>query len=283
MSSFGFNYNVAFAPLVLTLPLGAATAASDNFSVVFSPKWYNETGVEWEVPADWGSVTYNLYSAPNEEGPFTKLNTVPFSNPFYYDNTTRSFSKYNNTFYIIEAIFPSGQTVQSSSLTVNNTNTPWVRLRREEVTRREWLLLRKFVGVKTYLFKKKSSGARCPDCWNPDSMRIMNDKCPTCLGTSWDGGYWDPIETLFQYGITPNDAVNDYRGVVEPNQIQAWTINVPIVHDFDIVVRYPDVRVYRVERVEPTELQTVTVRQPMVLAELSKESIEFSLLDRITT
>lgn len=281
MSNFGFNYTVAYPFLVKNLPVGSPTAVSNNFEVTFYPKWYGNMDLEWEVPSDWVGVTFNLYSAPNEEGPYEKLNSTPFSNPFYGDPKARAFSKYNNNFYILEAVFPNGSIVQSPPHTVNNINTPWVRLRREEITRREWLLLRKFIGVKSFLFRRKSGGQRCQTCWNSDSKRVMNDRCPSCYGTSWQGGYWDPIETLLQYSATPNDAVSTYKGILEPNQIQAWTINVPIIHDFDVVVRYPDKRVYRVERVEPTELQTVTVRQPMILAELSKESVEFNLLERI--
>lgn len=281
MASFGFNFNVSLNTLVVTLPIGAADAASENFDVVFHPKWYSEIGLEWEVPTDWGNVTFNIYSSPNETGPFTQLNTTPFVNPFYFDNEARSFSKYNNTYYKIEAVFPSGQTVQSPALTTNNKNSSWVSLRRIEISRREWLLLRKFVGVETYLFKRKSGGTRCSSCWNPDSHRVMNDKCPVCYGTSWEGGYWDPIRTLYQYDQTPNDAVLEYRGNIEPSQIQAWTIDIPTVHDLDVVVRYPDFRIYRIERVAPTELQTVTVRQMMVLSELSKESVEFNLLEKI--
>jgi hypothetical protein len=274
MSSFGFNYNLAYPFLVSHIPVGTPTAVSDHFNITVYPYWFRAILLQWTVPFDWGNVAYNIYSSSNETGPYEKRNTAPFGIPYFEDMEARSFSKYNNIFYIVEAVFPNGQTVQSRPTTTENKNSSWVKLRRVEVTRREWLLLRKFVGVKSYLFKKKLNGARCSTCWNSDSMRVMNDKCPECLGTSWSGGYWDPIETLIQYNVTPNDIAMDYRGQVEPSQIQGWTIDVPTINDFDIIYRHPDNRAYRVERVEPTELQTVTVRQIFALAELSKESVE---------
>lgn len=281
MASFGYTYNVSYPSLVINLPLGVSTAVSENFTTTLTPKWYSRMGMEWEVPADWGNVVFNVFSSTTEEGLYTKMNGSPLNTPFYVDYTGRAFSKYNNTYYKLEAVFPNGQKVQSPPYSVDGSNTPWVRLRKEEITRREWLLLRKFVGIQSYLFKKKYTGDRCPTCWNSDSKRVMMDQCPTCFGTSWDGGYWDPLETLFQYEVTPNDAVLTYKGVVEPNTIQAWTINMPTINDLDIIVRWPDKRIYRVEKIIPTELQTVTVRQQLVLSELSKESVEFGLLDRI--
>jgi hypothetical protein len=72
-----------------------------------------------------------------------------------------------------------------------------------------------------------------------------------------------------------------YTGKVEPNSIQGWTINLPELRDLDIIVRLPDFRIYRVDRMVPSELQTITVRQVLTLVELSRDSIEFALLGRV--
>jgi hypothetical protein len=48
----------------------------------------------------------------------------------------------------------------------------------------------------------------------------------------------------------------------------------------DIVVRTGDWKAYRVERITPTELQGNTVRQLMILTELSKGDVEYQLIKR---
>lgn len=282
MSSFGYNLNWSYHLVTSNLPLTPSTAVSNNFTINFYPKWYDSITLDWSVPSDWGTVKFNVYHSLSLGGPYFKLNSTPLTNPYYKDKSDRAFSKYRDSYYIVEAVFPSGQTVQSPPSTSGDYGNSWVTLRQNEISRREWLILRKFVGIETYLFRKKSTGPRCPHCWNADSKRVMNDKCPYCYGTSWEGGYWDPIQTFVQYEATPNDAVSTYSGIVEPNQIRAWTINVPTMTDFDILFRKPDFRIYRIERIEPTELRTNVVRQGLVLAELSKESVEFLLQDKIT-
>ncbi len=145
------------------------------------------------------------------------------------------------------------------------------------MTRREMILLSKFTGVKSLVFRRKVFGERCPECWDYVLEKVTKDHCKTCLGTSFNGGYFTGFETLLQYEPTPNDAVLGYQGRNEPNQIPAWTINFPDINVFDLVLRIPDWRIYRVDHVSNTELQTVQLRQMLTLTELDKESIEFEL------
>ncbi len=122
---------------------------------------------------------------------------------------------------------------------------------------------------------------RCPNCWNTYTEQVTQDHCKVCLGTSFNGGYFEGLETLLQYEPTPNDATLGYQGRTEANQIQAWTISYPEIDVFDVILRVPDLRLYRVDKLMDTELQTAQVRQIMVLTELDKESVEFELVNQI--
>lgn len=280
MSSFGYAYNWGYYPLVNVITsLPTPDGITNNFSISISPSWYNNVSLLWTVPSDWGTVIYNVYSGPTEVGPFTKLNETPLASPQLIDYKAEAYSKYENVWYVVEAIFPDNRTVQSPPTTWNNIGSNWVNIRIKEIQRREWLLLRKFVGIKTLFFRRKTNGTRCSRCWNQDTKRTINDKCGTCYGTSWEGGYYEPFETLVQYDATPNDVQLTYLGKLEQNQIQAWTIAFPEMLDFDLLYRVPDKRMYRVSRVLPTELTTKSVRQILVLTELSKESVEHKLAE----
>jgi hypothetical protein len=50
-----------------------------------------------------------------------------------------------------------------------------------------------------------------------------------------------------------------------------------MIETFDIVLRIPDSKIYRVDSIANTELQTKTVRQMLTLTELAKTSIEYEL------
>lgn len=276
--AFSYDLTWDYIPLfgvkdLSTLPI------SKDFVVHIFPIWFEQVTVQWSIPAKWGNCSFNVYKGQTENGPFKLLNNEEVHVPFLKDVTTEAYSKQNRDWYVVEAVFPDGVTVlRSAAVSWQNTQTRWVNIRSTEIQRREWLLLRKFVGVKTLFFRRKNWGQRCSECWNVDTNRVMKDHCKTCVGTSFEGGYWPGIETLIQYEQTPSDLSFEYFGKFDPNQIGAWTIAYPEIDDLDIVLRLPDWKVYRIDKVIPTELQTVTVRQLMQITELGRNSVEYNLI-----
>lgn len=278
--SFSFDPIWDFNPLFGVKDLSTITTSPD-FVVKIFPIWFKQVTLQWSIPAKWGNCTFNVYKGQTEEGPFYLLNNQEIHINFIKDVTTEAYSKQNRDWYVVEAVFPDGLTyIKSNAISWQNHRTHWVELRSKDIQRREWLLLRKFVGVSTMFFRRKNWGQRCVECWNEDTKRVMKDHCKTCLGTSFQDGYWPGIATLIQYEQTPSDISFEYFGKFEPNQIGAWTIAYPELDDLDIVVRLSDWKVYRIEKVVPTELQTVTVRQLMQITELGRNSVEYNLFVR---
>jgi hypothetical protein len=156
----------------------------------------------------------------------------------------------------------------------------WVAIRAEEIQRRENILLTRFNGVKSYVFRRKTYGERCPDCWSYTAEKIIKDHCSTCMGTGFKGGYFEPATCYINYDPSQNPVVKTYFGTFEPNQISAWTISLPEIHPEDVIIRTGNWDVYRVDALLPTELQTNTVRQIMKLTQLSRDDIENELVTR---
>lgn len=278
--AFDFSVNFDYTPLFGRKTLTTATVSPD-FIVNIYPIWFKQLTLQWSIPAAWGACSFNVYKGQTEDGPFELLNEQEIHVGFLKDVTTEAYSKSNRDWYVVEAVFPDGVTViRSAAISWQNKQTRWVQLRSIDIQRREWLLLNKFVGVRTLFFRRKNWGQRCSECWNTDTLKVMKDHCKTCLGTSFQGGYWPGIETKMQYEQTPNDLAFEYFGKFEPNQISAWTIAFPEMDDQDIVLRLTDWKMYRVEKIVPTELQTVTVRQLMQITELSKNGIEYNLFTK---
>jgi hypothetical protein len=259
------------------------TQESKDISIKLYPDWYKHIFVEWAVPADWGPCTFNVFCSPNFGGPYERLNNAPLHGNHLKDTDTHEFSKTNKAFYIVEAILEDSNNakLRSKPTTWTTTRTPWVQLRANEIQRRELILLKKFTGNKASLFRRKTYGERCPDCWNANVQKAMKDHCKTCYGTTFKGGYFECYNTYVQYDPAPDVSMKTYFGKFEPNQMACWTISVPEFYPDDIVVRHGRWEVHKVEQTARTELQGITVRQLLQLTELDKGMIEYELIKRV--
>lgn len=278
--SFAFNYQWSYYPLTEQLAK-KDRVVSTAITVKFFPIWYKQATLEISIPPTWGGCLFNVYRSADPDSNYVKLNSVPLNQNYFKDTTSTQYSKYNRDFYIVEVLFENGKSIQSEPQTWKNTRSTWVQLRANEIQRREDLLLRKFTGIESYLFKIKTYGARCKACWNYEVEMIMTDNCPTCLNTSFEGGYFTGIPVLLQYEPTPDDLSYTYFGKFESSQISAWCLGIPEIKARDVIYRVPDQTLYYVEDWANTELQTVTVRQLLKLNQLDKFSPEYKLATQV--
>lgn len=246
------------------------------------PRWYHYVAMEWTVPAEWGDCVFNVYHSATEIGNYSKINQAPINGNSLIDYTAQDYSKFRNGYYIVEAILlgASNAAMRSKPVTWHNTRRSWVDIRATDIQRRENVLLRKFTGVKSYLFKRRTYGLRCSNCWDAKSETVTKDHCTVCFGTSFEGGYFPPIPLFVQYEPTPSNVMKTYFGRFEPNQIGAWTIAMPDISSDDIVIRTGDWNVYKVGSVQTTELQAVPVRQIMQLTQLGRRDVENELVTK---
>lgn len=264
-------------------PLDTSNSSTNgNLSVILYPSWYKQIAVEWSVPPEFGACLFDVYFSQTEDGPFDKITSTPVDGTFLLDTTTREYSIVDKGWYIVEAILTEkgNARLRSTPQTWTTFQRDWVGLRSREIQRREYILLSKFAGVKSYLFRKKSYGKRCSQCWDFKTEQITNDHCPACLGTSFEGGFFTPAPFFVQYESTPNERPKTYYGKMEANQIGAWTVSMPVVNSEDIVVRTGDWNLYRVDKILTTELQANTVRQLLTLTQLSRGDVEYQLVKR---
>lgn len=289
--SFNFSFNVDFLLQNSTRNHNAqydqnsflsTTNESCHIKVQLYPIWYKHIAVQWSVPADWGSCMFNVYYSPSGTDDWQRMNQSLLTGPYFLDPEEQEYSKFNKGFYIVEAVLldKGNVSIKSDSYSYNTYQRNWVTLRSTEIQRREYLLLSKFVGIKTYLFKRKTFGERCPECWNYSTEQSFKDHCKTCLGTSFKGGYFTGAPCFVQYDQSPNSNIKSYFGVWEANKIGAWTISWPPIHPDDIILRVGDWNIYHVDQVIPTELQGNPVRQMLKLSQLDKDEIQNQLVTK---
>lgn len=260
----------------------SSTLENPNLEVTVYPTWFDKATISWKTPDDWGECSFHVYVSESDSGPFRKLTQSPVQGLVFEDTSSRKFSKYNKDFYVVEAILlDKGEAVLRSKPTSwENKPRRFVELRGLEIQRRFWLMLTKFMGVETLVFKRRTFGKRCSTCWDYSAKKVTNDQCPECMGTGWSQGYIQPYSTFMQFDVTLNNKDLTALGRSEINVIAAMTISFPEIDDWDLVFRVKDSRMYRVDKVTTTELLTSTVSQRLQLVELPKNFVEYSLLSR---
>lgn len=275
--SFNYEFTWDYFPLFVASGITAGNTVSGNFAVKVYPYWFKQITLEWVIPTDWGGCRFNVYKAQTEDGTYTKLNQalIDVGTNFFKDKTTEDYSKINKGWYIIEAVLSSGKRIQSDPITWGNERTSWVEIRAQEIQRREWLLLNKFVGMEVYVFRRRTYGQRCTNCWNYDLQKVTKDKCTVCMGTSFEGGYFPAIKTLIQFEPNPNEVQLTYFGKWEINEMYAWTIAFPHVKQRDLIYRATDGALFEISDRKNTELQGSTVRQLLKVTQLDKDSPEY--------
>lgn len=278
--SLSFDVGFGYIPRFTLTPL-TTTVETGYIGVKVFPLFYNKVIVEWSIPASWGNCVFNVYKSETEDGPWNLITPGPVSNTnFVEDINANAYSKFHKSYYRVEVQLPSpdNRRIVSGVTSWENNRSGLMQIRATEITRRETILLDKFTGVDTLIFRRKYFGERCPRCYNNNVEKVMEDHCPVCLGTSFLGGYFPGILSKVCYEISPNNTQLGYSGKVEANQTSAWTVSNPEMMSLDLLLRVPDARIFRVQAINPTELQTVQVRQVMQIIELNKNLVENNLL-----
>ena len=284
MASLSFDYSFGYIPGFTKTDL-VTQVESQYISVKVYPLFFNKVIVEWGVPASIGDCTFNVFKGDTESGPWILANPHPLRGTnFFEDLQTKDYSKFHKSYYIVEVTLPlpDGRSIKSAPTSWDHKRTNLMDIRAREITRRESILLSKFIGVDTKIYRRKFFGARCPACYNEAIEKVTKDNCSVCYGTSFLGGYFPGILTKVNFDVSPNDIQLSYQGKVESNQTTAWTTSFPSIMSLDILIRTQDFKIFRIDKVNATEIQTVALRQVMQVTELPKNSIEMNLLKEIT-
>lgn len=197
-------------------------------------------------------------------GEMRLLTAQPTSLTTFVDLETNVSSKYANDYYLVEVILNGVVVGTSEPMACSTKLSGWHALRRQEINRREWILLKRFTGQQTLLLKNVKYGqyeSRCPECWDTVNKIVTKDNCQTCYGTSYRGGYYKGIPTYFQYDNYNKVKQLRQDGQYEPSDLSCWGIRVPVVDMDDLLIRTTDMTIYRAAAQLDTELLSNPVRQ----------------------
>lgn len=153
------------------------------------------------------------------------------------------------------------------------------RLIKRSLLRNAYLMLRRLNGIEFVLLKRRHFGARC-SCYEPISRVVLQSKCATCYGTSWVGGYFNPISVL---GRVVRGASSDIQSGLSQqskddlNLVQIQTLDFPKIDEGDLLVARDQNRRFVVKQRFNTSLKSITVHQTLTASELSRVDPAFSI------
>ena len=159
----------------------------------------------------------------------------------------------------------------------------------ETIRHAEEVLYDCYIGNPVYILKRKSDGARCPDCWSAERYQITRTNCETCNGTGYADGYYNPIQVQMQIDADPKISEVHVTGETTEKTMKGRLSNYPIVRPRDMIVFEDTDKRYSVIRVDVTKLPNLAqtrrvksksnyvVSQILTLDEINSNDSEFKV------
>lgn len=232
--------------------------------------------ISWEITntsLDPYDYTFTIERSESEYGPFDQISEA-FSNRYNFRDVVLNLSsRWRQYWYRIKITRKSDSEVSYSSPARLAAKPDLVA---QEVRRMELILFREHVGRKCWLFPIKTFGQRCVSCYDHVTKQRMISQCSTCYDTSFVGGYLDPVEAYVQFDPSPKHKDLSQLLETEQQNTSARLPHFPSVKPRDIIVESENRR-WRVERVSTTTRLRAVLHQELVLHEIPRSDIEYSI------
>ena len=243
----------------------------------------NHYDVFWEIePTTEDIQQYEFYveRSEAEAGPWDSIAGPLVDQYFIRDNSVHSITTNARTLYyrIRCRHVPTERVIYSS--TFDRVGAP--NILATEMIRLERVLFEEFVGVRCWLFPRRTFGQRCPSCFDTVLGKTVEARCTTCWGTGFSGGYHYPTSFWAQIDAMAESeqvTVDDHRRV-QMAQLRCGPS--PGIKPLDLIVDHQNRR-YRVVEAGGTSMSGSLVRAEIKMVLIQKGSIEDKIPLRVDT
>jgi len=132
------------------------------------------------------------------------------------------------------------------------------------------------IGRDSLVFRRRTSGQTCPECYDPVQQRSTRKDCSLCFGTGRLGGYYPPIRVMIQYQPAQRRNIVESH-IREEIRIEASMGHFPLLSPRDVVFEQHAGKWYVVNSVQPKEDLRVVTSQRLDLRELDAQAKEQDL------
>jgi len=220
-------------------------------------------------------LLYSFYIERSESmaGPWTTIGG-PFKDKWSFRDTQvnrrHRLRSYNYRLRIVE---DATSNTAYSDVVLQKAETDLITV---EIRRRMTVLFKEFVGRKAWLFPVRTFGTRCADCWDETRQKVMKDRCQTCFGTGFAGGYMSPIEMLIQ--LDPESGADQATpsGEILDTTTTARMLALPPVKSKDLIIEAENIR-WLVMNVSQTRKLRAVSHQQLQLHQVFPGDIAFKV------
>ena len=253
---------------------------NEIFNIRTYPQYPRKIIISWEVGGDLPyPLGINIFRSGSKEGPFEKLNSSIITGFYYEDFFTKPLSKISDIYYKLEFIAPT----EDPQFTEPFAVIPSPRLSRSYFIARRMdqkygIEYKAHSGVDFSIYKRKHWGTRCTKCYNPVTESATKANCLDCFGTTFEGGYWDPVKTLGK--VEPLVKTQTLQGDLNFSEDITSSLSLrafPLVKKGDFVVEESSNRRWYIHTVQLTEHGRFPVKQTCEIRLIEKNSILYRL------
>lgn len=257
------------------------------------PIYPNKIFFQWNLirPTENGTYVFDIYRAGSPDGPWYAISLGNINIYSYVDVLATTATSPAGTavdpnvlalargiYYRIVVTPPSGSGNRVEAVSIVEPKLDGrQKLLRRKMLRDATQMLRKLNGVEVAVCKRRHWGPRCKKCFDKYTKESVRENCPTCWGTGFDPGYFAPVVTLARRGTAPVTSSISSQGKTDIANAHVTMLDVPRVEEDDVLVFLRDNKRFLVKQVLPTELQTVTIHQKLMVSELSRSSPEYKI------
>lgn len=258
-----------------------------------TPLFPKKVFLQWDLinPTESGSYTFTIQRSGSTEGPWETLQ-AGLQNSFNYiddftsqphlsnDGKANLYSLQRDIYYKVRVVPPSGcvNTATSEPHGLETELAPIQRGLRRRLRYDEQILFKRHNGIRLALLKRRTWGERCTECYDPTTKATMKEYCAVCYGTSFVGGYWNPVITWGRVNTPKNvQAQITERNTKEAAPHVITLLDVPILQDKDLIVEITTNMRHEVRNQRQTELQRRSVHQQVTTSLLAHDAVEYTI------
>lgn len=240
-----------------------------------TPVYAEGITLQWEiVDPDVGVYQITVQRSGSSAGPWEDLSTQ-LDGFMYVDSEADTNGLSRDIYYRLSVVSPGGSTLLSNVRNVQDV-LPLGQAGRHFLRARKMRMdllrtFQKFSGRQYYILKRKHWGERCPTCYDSVTRMTVRQDCTDCYGTTFNGGYYDPILVWGRFDPAVLNSPLQIEGSADQRMRRFVMLDVPwLMHD-DVIVSSTMDRRYRVITHSQTEMREVTVHQDLSVAELQRD------------
>lgn len=215
------------------------------------------------------------------EGEFEVIATALRANQYVYlDHDPPELSKWATLYYKVRAYLVDAAGVE---IPATSSESDAKRVRSEVsayglaiIEARELHFRYLEIGRPSLIYRRRTSGETCPNCYDKVEERVKEHDCPLCFGTGRLGGYFPPIQVLIQFkpALRRNNVEGTIREIV---YVDAAMGHFPLVSPRDVIYEIGNGKRYLVNQIATREHLRTVVMQQLVLLEFGPQSKENDL------